>query len=83
MKKTDIRSLTTAELTNKLSELKSELFNLRFSLATGNLPLSTLRADIDYATASAFTNYGKLGVKVWIYKGEILGSKKEVKGGQD
>ena len=38
MKKTDIRSLTTAELTNKLSELKSELFNLRFSLATGNLP---------------------------------------------
>lgn len=49
----------------------------------GNLPLSTLRADIDYATASAFTNYGKLGVKVWIYKGEILGSKKEVKGGQD
>lgn len=49
----------------------------------GKLPLSTLRADIDYATASAFTNYGKLGVKVWIYKGEILGSKKEVKGGQD
>ena len=49
----------------------------------GNLPLSTLRADIDYATGSAFTNYGKLGVKVWIYKGEILGSKKEVKGGQD
>ena len=49
----------------------------------GNLPLSTLRADIDYATASAFTNYGKLGVKVWIYKGEILGQKKEVKGGQD
>ena len=38
MKKTDIRSLTTAELTSKLSELKSELFNLRFSLATGNLP---------------------------------------------
>lgn len=38
MKKTDIRSLTTAELTGKLSELKSELFNLRFSLATGNLP---------------------------------------------
>ncbi|MBO5309839.1 MAG: 50S ribosomal protein L29 [Clostridia bacterium] len=38
MKKADIKSLTNAELTSKLSELKSELFNLRFSLATGNLP---------------------------------------------
>lgn len=38
MKKADIRDLTTPELTSKLSELKSELFNLRFSLATGNLP---------------------------------------------
>lgn len=38
MKKADIRELTTPELTSKLSELKSELFNLRFSLATGNLP---------------------------------------------
>ena len=37
MKKVDIKTLTNAELTNKLSELKSELFNLRFSLATGNL----------------------------------------------
>lgn len=41
----------------------------------GNLPLQTLRANIDYGVASAFTNFGKLGVKVWIYKGEILGSK--------
>lgn len=49
----------------------------------GNLPLQTLRADIDYGVSSAFTNYGKLGVKVWIYKGEILGNKKENKGGQD
>ncbi|MFQ6749941.1 MAG: 50S ribosomal protein L29 [Clostridia bacterium] len=38
MKKADIKSLTNAELISKLSELKSELFNLRFSLATGNLP---------------------------------------------
>lgn len=49
----------------------------------GSLPLHTLRADIDYGVASAFTNYGKLGVKCWIYKGEILGKepqeKKEVK----
>lgn len=46
----------------------------------GSLPLQTLRADIDYGAASAFTNYGKLGVKVWIYKGEILA--KEDKGGK-
>lgn len=48
----------------------------------GSLPLHTLRADIDYGVASAFTNYGKLGVKVWIYKGEILNAK-ESKGGQE
>ena len=38
----------------------------------GNVPLHTLRADIDYAAVEAHTTYGKLGVKVWIYKGEIL-----------
>ncbi|MFO7703165.1 MAG: 30S ribosomal protein S3 [Psychroflexus maritimus] len=42
----------------------------------GNVPLHTLRADIDYALAEANTTYGKLGVKVWIYKGEVLPSKK-------
>ncbi len=42
----------------------------------GNVPLHTLRADIDYAAVEAHTTYGKLGVKVWIYKGEILPSKK-------
>ncbi len=41
----------------------------------GQVPLHTLRADIDYAVAEALTTYGKLGVKVWIYKGEILGIK--------
>ena len=43
----------------------------------GNVPLHTLRADIDYATAEADTTYGKLGVKVWICKGEILPAKKK------
>ena len=43
----------------------------------GNVPLQTLRADIDYATAEADTTYGKLGVKVWICKGEILPEKKK------
>ena len=42
----------------------------------GNVPLHTLRADVDYATSEAMTTYGKLGVKVWIYKGEILPAKK-------
>ena len=43
----------------------------------GTIPLQTLRADIDYGFAEADTTYGKLGVKVWIYKGEILTSRKE------
>lgn len=43
--------------------------------AEGNIPLHTLRADIDYAHKEADTTYGKIGVKVWIYKGEILASK--------
>ena len=47
----------------------------------GNTPLHTLRADIDYANKEADTTYGKIGVKVWIYKGEILASKK--KGGNE
>ncbi len=45
----------------------------------GTIPLHTLRANIDYATAEADTTYGKIGVKVWIYKGEIL--DKDNKGG--
>ena len=45
----------------------------------GTVPLHTIRADIDYATAEANTTYGKIGVKVWIYKGEILPEKKQVK----
>ena len=47
----------------------------------GNIPLQTLRADIDYGFAEAATTYGKIGVKVWIYKGEILPSKK-MEGGE-
>ena len=42
----------------------------------GRLPLQTLRADIDYGFAEAFTTYGVIGVKVWIYRGEILDQKK-------
>ena len=48
----------------------------------GNIPLHTIRADIDYGFAEALTTYGKLGVKVWIYKGEILPAKAK-KGGNN
>jgi small subunit ribosomal protein S3 len=45
----------------------------------GRVPLHTLRADIDYATAEANTTYGVIGVKVWIFKGEVLGGIDEVR----
>ena len=41
----------------------------------GRIPLHTLRADIDYATSTAFTIYGAIGIKVWICKGEVIGKK--------
>lgn len=43
----------------------------------GSIPLHTLRADIDYGFAKASTTFGIIGVKVWVYKGEILGKKKQ------
>ena len=46
----------------------------------GTIPLQTLRADIDYGFAEADTTYGKVGVKVWIYKGEVLPTKKAKEG---
>ncbi|MPM88183.1 30S ribosomal protein S3 [bioreactor metagenome] len=52
----------------------------------GSIPLHTLRADIDYGTAEAHTTYGRIGVKVWIYKGEVLPEAKKpaavVEGGE-
>jgi small subunit ribosomal protein S3 len=53
----------------------------------GTIPLQTLRADIDYGFAEANTTYGRIGVKVWVYKGEILTAKKKAviteEGGED
>ena len=49
----------------------------------GTVPLQTIRADVDYATAEADTTYGKIGVKVWIYKGEILAKRTRKEGGND
>lgn len=44
-------------------------------LSKGTVPLHTLRADIDFAKATAFTTYGAIGIKVWIYKGEVFNDK--------
>ncbi len=52
----------------------------------GTVPLHTLRADIDYGECAAYTMIGKIGIKCWIYKGEILGNNKkssDTKGGQE
>ena len=45
------------------------------SYKEGRIPLSTFRADIDYALVEAHTTYGRLGVKVWIMKGEVYGKR--------
>lgn len=45
-------------------------------LEDGSLPLQTLRADIDFARATAFTTYGTIGIKVWVYKGEVFEKEK-------
>ena len=49
----------------------------------GNIPLQTLRADIEYGFAEADTTYGKIGVKVWIYKGEVLPTKVKKEGSEN
>ena len=48
----------------------------------GRVPLHTLRADIDYATWEAETTYGILGIKVWIFKGEIIGRQETAQASQ-
>jgi len=46
-------------------------------LSRGTIPLHTLRADVDYARATANTTYGSIGIKAWIYKGEVFDGKKK------
>ncbi len=48
----------------------------------GSIPLQTMRADIDYGFAEAHTTYGRIGIKVWIYKGEVLGTYRRMEGGR-
>lgn len=62
-------------------ELKGRLDGIEIarkeSAAHGNVPLQTFRADIDYSRTAAFTTYGAIGIKVWIYKGEVFDKKKK------
>jgi len=48
----------------------------------GSIPLHTFRADVDYGFTEAHTTYGQIGIKVWIYKGEIMPTKRKVKEGE-
>ena len=49
-------------------------------LTSGKVPLHTLRADIDYARGTAYTTFGTIGIKVWVYRGEVFENAEEVKG---
>ena len=64
------------------TQVSGRLNGADIARAEGTVPLHTLRADIDYAHAEADTTYGKLGVKVWIYRGEVLPTKNTSEGGK-
>lgn len=49
-------------------------------LVSGKVPLQTLRADIDYSRGAAHTTYGAIGIKVWVYKGEVFDKEKDENG---
>lgn len=73
MKNKDIKGVKV-EMSGRLGG--AEMSRREWS-AKGTLPLHTMRADIDFARATAFTTYGTLGVKVWLYKGEVFNQVKE------
>ena len=74
MKSSDVKGIKTA-VSGRLGG--ADMARTEF-YKDGTVPLQTIRADIDYGFAEANTTYGKIGVKVWIYKGEVLPGKKEV-----
>jgi len=51
-------------------------------VSEGRIPRNTLRADIDYGTAEALTTFGRIGIKVWIYKGEVLRDERTQQAGE-
>ena len=80
IKKPDNDAQLVAE--NIAAQLENRVSFRTETYSDGTIPLQTLRADIDYGFAEADTTYGKLGVKVWIYKGEILPTKENKEGGE-
>ena len=64
---------------NIAQQLENRMARTEF-YSEGTIPLQTLRADIDYGFAEADTTYGKVGVKVWIYKGEVLPTRADKEG---
>ena len=56
-------------------KIKEDVYKRQEFYSEGTIPLQTLRADIDYGFAEADTTYGKVGVKAWIYNGEVLPTK--------
>ena len=67
----DLSKLSVGELRALIEDLKAEIARVE-GYHEGRVPLHTLRADIDYATSTAKTTFGTIGVKVWLFKGEIV-----------
>ena len=79
MKSCMSRTMKAGALGVKTSVSGADMARTEF-YSEGTIPLQTLRADIDYGFAEADTTYGKVGVKVWIYKGEVLPTKADKEG---
>ena len=77
VKRPDKEAVLVAE--NIAAQLGADMARTE-TYSDGTIPLQTLRADIDYGFAEANTTYGKVGVKVWIYKGEVLPTKSNKEG---
>ena len=77
----DFYDIDSDGLAQLLLALRADIARTEF-YSEGTIPLQTLRADIDYGFAEANTTYGKVGVKVWIYKGEVLPKKANQEGGR-
>ena len=67
----DLEPMSIEHLEDYIAEMKAEIARVE-QARDGSVPLHTLRADIDYGTATAQTTYGTCGVKVWVFKGEIM-----------
>ncbi|RZL20755.1 MAG: 30S ribosomal protein S3 [Rhodococcus sp. (in: high G+C Gram-positive bacteria)] len=80
--RSELEKLTGKQVQLNILEVKGRLGGAEMSRSEfyreGRVPLHTLRADIDYGLYEAKTTFGRIGVKVWIYKGDIVGGKREL-----